>query len=390
MSPWPIVRLADMCSINIGRTPRRDTPSYWGGKAVWVSISELNGQVITESKEHISDLAVAEVMGDPVIPGTLLLSFKLSIGKMAVAGVPLYTNEAIAALPVKQGAPLLREFLRFALIGVSGSAHANDAVLGRVLNKKKLEELPIPLPSLSDQKRIVEILQEAEMLSRMRSRADEDTESAAAAIFEAMFSDKRAARGRWPVKPLADGCSNIFSGATPSTENPDFWTGSIPWVSPKDMKSSELFNAIDHISELALKASRLRLLPANTVLIVVRGMILAHSFPVAITRVPATINQDMKALVPAAGVLPDYLHGFLVSKTPQLLSCVTTAGHGTKRLEMDELLRLEIAIPPIEEQQEFVNRIAELRELKSAQAISRRRLDNLFASLLQSAFKGEL
>ena len=78
------------------------------------------------------------------------------------------------------------------------------------------------------------------------------------------------------------------------------------------MKSAELFGAIDHVSESALKATRLKLLPSNAVLIVVRGMILAHSFPVAITRVPATINQDMKALLPNDQVLPDYLHSVLV------------------------------------------------------------------------------
>jgi type I restriction enzyme, S subunit len=156
------------------------------------------------------------------------------------------------------------------------------------------------------------------------------------------------------------------------------------------MKSTELFDAIDHVSESALRASRLRLLPANTVLIVVRGMILAHTLPVAITRIPATINQDMKALLPTQQVLPDYLHWLLISKTSNLLASVSTAGHGTKRLEMHDLLNLRVAIPPKRIQEKFVTCIAEIRELQKVQSSSRQRLDDLFKSVLQRAFKGEL
>ncbi len=134
----------------------------------------------------------------------------------------------------------------------------------------------------------------------------------------------------------------------------------------------------------------MKLLPPDAVLIVVRGMILAHSFPVAITRVPATINQDMKALLPNDQVLPDYLHSVLVSKTPNLLAAVSTAGHGTKRLEMQEVFNLPVAIPPRKQQEVFAARIAELRELKAVQAVSRQRLDDLFKSLLQRTFRGEL
>ena len=258
------------------------------------------------------------------------------------------------------------------------------------INVNALSRLPIPLPPLPEQERIVHLLDEAEALRRLRSQADERTGQAAASLFEAMFSDARVREGNWPLKSLQELCSGVFSGATPSTENPDFWNGRIPWISPKDMKSSELFDATDHISELALKAYRLRLLPIDTVLIVVRGMILAHSFPVAITRVPATINQDMKALLAEDGVLPGYLQWLLVSNTSKILGLVSTAGHGTKRLEMEGLLNLRFPVPPKQLQEEFVARVGEIRALEAVQSTSRQRLDDLFKSLLQRAFRGEL
>jgi hypothetical protein len=123
-SSWPRVPLRDVCDIQVGRTPRRDTLEYWGGDALWVTVSELNGDTLLESKEHISALAVKQCMGEPVRPGTLLFSFKLSIGKMAVAGRELYTNEAIAALPIRNAKILSREFLKYALSAVSHTEEA--------------------------------------------------------------------------------------------------------------------------------------------------------------------------------------------------------------------------------------------------------------------------
>ena len=146
MKRWPTKPLGELCDVRIGRTPRRDQPQFWGGDAVWVTISELNGGTITSSKEQVSDAAVRECMPEPVPSGTLLFSFKLSIGKMAVAGCPLYTNEAIAALPIRKPEELSRDFLRFALLRESHEGTANTAVMGKVLNKEKVRQLLIPVP----------------------------------------------------------------------------------------------------------------------------------------------------------------------------------------------------------------------------------------------------
>src|SRR5437588_77678 len=131
MSVWPREPLGELCDVRIGRTPRRDQLRYWGGRAVWVTIGDLNDGEITSSKENISEIAVRECMPAPVPIGTLLFSFKLSIGKMAVAGCPLYTNEAIAALPIRDPARMSREFLRYALMAESREGTADHAVLGK-------------------------------------------------------------------------------------------------------------------------------------------------------------------------------------------------------------------------------------------------------------------
>jgi type I restriction enzyme S subunit len=151
-----------------------------------------------------------------------------------------------------------------------------------------------------------------------------------------------------------------IGGGTPSKANPEFWNGSIPWVSPKDMKVDFVEDSQDHVSQLAVDHSSTRLVPAGSLLIVVRGMILAHSFPAAISVVPVTINQDMKAIVPFRADLSRIL--LLISKGMklQILRLVLRSTHGTCKLLTDDLFSLPLPIPPLAEQRRIVAKVEEL------------------------------
>ncbi len=198
------VPLRDLCEVRIGRTPSRSNQNFWGGPGVWLTISELNGGELRDSKEHISELAIRDVMPPPVPAGTLLFSFKLSIGKMGVSAVPLYTNEAIAALPIRDPKRLDREYLRYALMATSGSVQANHAVLGAVLNKAKVEALPIPVRPISEQRRIVDLLSRAENIVRMRREAEKKAKEIIPALFLDMFGDPGTNPKGWDVKRVGD------------------------------------------------------------------------------------------------------------------------------------------------------------------------------------------
>jgi len=124
----------------------------------------------------------------------------------------------------------------------------------------------------------------------------------------------------------------VNGGHTPDTGELRYWDGEIPWVTPKDMKRRVITDSLDHVSEEALAETSLRLLATGNVLIVVRGMILAHTFPVAVLRAPATINQDMKALLPTDGLESDYLAYLLEGISEFILSLVEESAHGTRRL----------------------------------------------------------
>lgn len=156
----------------------------------------------------------------------------------------------------------------------------------------------------------------------------------------------------WEIRPLGEVCE-IRSGGTPSKSKAEYWGAGIPWVSPKDMKTSVVSDSIDHITATAVTEGAARLVPVGSLLVVVRSGILARTIPVARTAATVAVNQDIKALIPSATVQPEYLQYLLGSMEPSLLKSVTR-GATVHRLETPVLQRLPIPIPPLAEQERIV------------------------------------
>ena len=155
--------------------------------------------------------------------------------------------------------------------------------------------------------------------------------------------------------------ARLSGGMTPNKNNHNYWHGDIPWVSPKDMKKTELYDSIDHITLQALKETNAALLKESHILIVVRGMILARIFPVSVNRVPITINQDIKALKPRLNIITvEYLALVLEGLQKEILQLIEESGHGTCCLRTDELVNFSLPIPSTHAEQakiiEYVNK----------------------------------
>lgn len=183
-----------------------------------------------------------------------------------------------------------------------------------------------------------------------------------------------------------DDVVDFYSGGTPSKAEPEFWSGDIPWFSAKDMKKARLEDSTDHISEVVFSTTPLRKIPAGTVALVVRGMILAHTVPISILDVDCAINQDLKALIPRQEIDGPYLAAMLRVQHGAILRRVSTAAHGTKKLESRVLQKIKIPLPSIGEQR----RVA--RILDQADAIRTKRqqilahLDTLPQSIFHDMF----
>jgi type I restriction enzyme S subunit len=149
--------LGEVCEFSIGGTPSRNVNEYYkNGTHLWASVRELNGGYIYDTTEKITDLGVEKSSVKLFVKDTILFSFKLSIGKTAIVGTPLYTNEAIAGILSKNVSVLDNKYLYYYLT-ITDFSKLGSGILGNgSLNKKSLDKIKIPIPSLERQKEIVE------------------------------------------------------------------------------------------------------------------------------------------------------------------------------------------------------------------------------------------
>lgn len=151
----------------------------------------------------------------------------------------------------------------------------------------------------------------------------------------------------------------IRGGGTPSKNNQEYWSGSIPWVSPKDMKVDYISRTELNISVSAITNSSVHYIPINSLLFVVRGMILSHTFPVAINTKEVTINQDMKAITSNL-FNTDFLLSLMKGFSTVVLKRVERSSHGTCKLVSDKLFNLQLPVPSLDEQMRINVRVTEL------------------------------
>ena len=257
----------------------------------------------------------------------------------------------------------------------------------------------IPLPPLPEQKKIAHILSTVQRAIEAQERIIQTTIELKKSLMHKLFTEglrgvpqKQTEIGlvpeSWEVVRLSDVC-RFQSGGTPSKQNPEFWQGTIPWVSPKDMKRPRLDDVTDHISQEALESGS-KLAPAGSVFVVVRGMILAKTVPVALATVPMAINQDMKAIISGPKLRSDFLLYALESLRDNLFKKVGRSGHGTCTLMGHEVAAFKIPLPDMESQEEIAWAIQNLERKKELHEQKRTFLQDLFRTLLHELMTAKI
>ena len=269
------------------------------------------------------------------------------------------------------------------------------------LNTEILGRLPVRLPPLGEQRKIAAIL----------SAVDDAIEATKAVIDQLQVVKKammaelltRGLPGRhtrfklteigevpeaWEVVELGN-VGQWLSGGTPSKQEPALWIGTVPWVSPKDMKRPRIDDAIDHVSEAALERGT-QLAPVGSVLMVVRGMILAHTFPVAVTIGPVAFNQDIKALVPGHDFEPEFVLSWLQHRAREILSLTDVSNHGTKRLPSERLFDSKVPRPSLDEQRAIIDVFKALDERAETEEAWCEQLRSVKSALMSVLLTGEV
>ncbi|HED5994181.1 TPA: restriction endonuclease subunit S [Campylobacter coli] len=383
---WEVKKLGDIAEIQIGKTPSRNNIDFFQGENIWLSIRDLKSKFVSSSSEKISNEAISKANMKVVPKGTLLMSFKLTLGKTAFAECDLYTNEAIAAIFIKNK-NINKYFLDYVLKFTDLEKYVDNTVKGKTLNKQKLKQIEILLPkNIKEQERIVGILDESfakidesiKILEQNLLNLDELMQSALQKAFNPLKDNAKEnykLPQSWEWKSLEEISENISAGGDKPKNCTESKTAKnqIP-VYANGVNNNGLVGYTD-------KATIIK--PSLT--ISARGTI---GF-VCIRKEPYFPIVRLISLIPCENILClHYLYfclNFFIAKGE---------GSSIPQLTIPKFKSLQIPLPPLKEQEQIAKHLdfvfEKTKALKELYTKELKDYEELKQSLLNKAFKGEL
>ena len=381
-------KLNELCEINIGKTPSRNKSEYWGEGSSWLSISDLKDKFITKTKEEITSMAISACNMKIVPKDTVVMSFKLSIGKTAILKEDMYTNEAIANFPIKNNS-LIPEYLYYAIKTLNFD-NTDRAVMGATLNKAKLNELRIPYCKINKQKEIVEVLNKSQELIDKRKKQIEELDELVKSQFIEMFGDPGINPKGWEVNTL-NGISlrkGEYGSGSPSI---DYIEGNPRYIRITDINDSGYLNENKVTVENLDEYEKYKLNDGD-ILFARTGATVGKSFRYKEIYGECLFAGYLIRFIPNKKVVnPDFIYSF--TKTNYYENWVQSKQRVVAQPNINAKQygeELKIFVPPIELQNQFANFVKQVDKLKFEMEKSLKELEDNFNSLMQKAFKGEL
>ena len=383
-------KLEDIFDLQMGKTPSRNNPEYWSSDDhKWISIGDLSkcGKYIKETKEYLSDKAVEE-SGISIIPaGTVVMSFKLSIGKTAIVPEPMYSNEAIMSFRDKHVVELLPDYIYYMFSNKDWDAGTNKAVMGKTLNKATLSKISVRIHSIVDQRKIVQILDRVSAVIEARQLELEKFDDLIKARFVEMFGDPVYNEKGWVTKSLDEICISIIDcpHSTPSYTSED--TGYMCIRTSIVKRNKILWDEIEYIPEVEYKKRIKKKKPEKGDVIYTREG--------AILGIAAVIDRDCNVALGQRSMLlsPDgnYCTPEFLSVAMNFESFLASAlkgmsGSASPHINVGDIKAFKMILPPIDKQEQFTAFITQVDKSKVVVQKALYEAQLLFDSLMQQYF----
>ena len=382
-----MAKLGEVFNLQMGKTPARANLAYWtDGTNEWVSIADLSSyeKYVEGTKEKITDLAVQESEIKKIPANTVIMSFKLSLGKTAITKTPVYTNEAIMAFLPSGKYDVYPDYFFYFFSGKDWSEGANRAVMGATLNKATLSNIEIDVPPLDEQRRIAAILDKVtDLINKRRAQLDK-LDLLVKSRFVEMFGDP-ACSTRWPTQKLSQlGELNRGVSKHRPRNDPALLGGPYPLIQTGDVSNSGVYITEHSASYSELGLAQSRLWKAGTLCITIAANIAQTS----ILTFDSCFPDSVVGFIPGNATNAIFMHywfGFfqkiLEEQAPQVAQ---------KNINLKILSDLDVIVPPFDLQNKFAQFVSYLNIVRKDITCSYEKLQELRYALQQNCFLGEI
>ena len=382
-------RLEEIFDLQMGKTPSRNNPDYWNTMDnKWISIADLSkcGKYIVNTKEYLSEQAVEESGISQIPENTVVMSFKLSIGKTAITPEPMYSNEAIMSFRDKKVVDILPDYIFYMFSGKDWDEGTNKAVMGKTLNKATLSKIKVNIPDMESQRKVVEVLDKVSCIIADRRSELEKLNNLIKSRFVELFGDPVVNSMSWAEELIGDSCFVTKLAGFEYTQYIHYEdSGDVVMVKAQNVKNGKLNRKdLSYISnEVSDSLPRSQLAVGDVVMTyvganigdvaVIDGEYKYHLAPnVAKIRPNAEKYNSIYFMY-----MMMFLNSYIVGNS---------ADTAKAALGMERIRKLKVFVPPIELQNQFAAFFEQTDKLKVEVQKSLDETQTLFDSLMQEYF----
>ena len=382
---WEYKKLGEICQIVTGSTPKTSVQEYWGGKYPWVTPAELKGDVfIDDTERHITDEAVAHANVTLLPIGTVLLSSRAPIGKVAITTREMYCNQGFKNLICSD--TIFNKYLYFWLKGKTDYLNSlGRGATFKEISKSIVENIQIPLPPIQSQQSIVSELDKINELICLKKEQLKDYDNLAQSIFYEMFGDPVANDKKWDIESLGKVC-DVRDG---THDSPQYLQES-PYIliTSKNLVNGKIdYSNVNYISEEDYIAINKRSqVDDGDIIMAMIGTIgnpiivklEEHKFCIKNVALIKFFNDSL--------VSNKYVHSLLNNESYLTFIKSQNKGGTQKFVALGTIRKLPIPIPPLSFQQQFAQRIELIEKQKAEVQRTIADLETLLASRMQYWF----
>jgi type I restriction enzyme S subunit len=381
-----LIELQECCRIVNGSTPSRNKREYWGGDIFWFTPKDLSGlesKYIEDSPECITLEGYNSCSTTMIPSGSLLFTSRAPIGHLAINKKEACTNQGFKTLVPNEGVDV--EYLYYVLKkNVPQLQDLGNGATFKELSKSTISKFKIPLPPLEEQKKIAAILDAADDYRQKTKALIDKYDQLTQSLFLDMFGDPVTNPKGWTIKQIKE-IAKVLNGTTPKTSDSQYWDGEYSWVTPAEIKSKYLTKTNRYLTKEGVLSKSLKIIERNNVLLTSRAPI----GKVCINKIDTYTNQGFKSMIIYRDMInAQYLYQILVLSESRL----NQLGRGATFKEISKSIveEFELTVPNLTLQNQFAERVAQIEKQKQQAETSLIKAEELFSSLLQRAFKGEL